>query len=247
MFVVLSITTPIDFLKGSLLQCLDSMTSFVALENFKEVQDLCEKAVEAIVLNISNGKVMKVRWNACYAAGGLLKTQHAMICHDASRQKLIQALVPVMQNCPNYKVRINASLALASVQHRQTFGELYVSTAVAVTLALEAAVTNVEDSEEIQHRSDLIDQLCITYAHLVSIANNEDVIELARRVESDQLADAMRSALLRISPEKTTVFVEARRHISTTLAQSANKDDLDQLFPAGLVDSLLVDCGNWTH
>ena len=45
------------------------MTSYVALENFKEVQDLCEKAVEAIVLNISSGKVMKVRWNACYAAG----------------------------------------------------------------------------------------------------------------------------------------------------------------------------------
>ena len=44
------------------------MTKFVSLESFKEVGELCDKAVDAIVVNIETGKVMKVRWNACYVS-----------------------------------------------------------------------------------------------------------------------------------------------------------------------------------
>ena len=93
------------------------------------------------------------------------------------------------------------------------------------------------------------------------MATVEDVCELANRLGAytDQgmyfgqlsiyafqfesplefLADAMRSALLRISPEKTTAFVEARRHINTVLVQSSSPQDLGQIFPIGLIDSLL--------
>ena len=42
------------------------MTKYVSLESFEEVAELCGKAVDAIAVNIETGKVMKVRWNACY-------------------------------------------------------------------------------------------------------------------------------------------------------------------------------------
>jgi hypothetical protein len=210
------------------------MTKFVGLDGFQEVDELCEKAVDAIVLNIASGKVMKVRWNACYAAGGVLKT--TISPHD-SRFKLIQAILPVMEACPNYKVRINAALALTSVQDRPTFQDLFVSAAVAVIKSLEAAVTNVEDTEEIQHRNDLIDQLCITYAHLISISTQADITEMNARLldQQDLIGECMRSALLRISPEKTSVFVEAKRHIHSTLNKLPT-----EIFPIGIIDSTIL-------
>ena len=50
------------------MQCLNAMTKYVSLESFEEVSELCEKAVNAIAVNIEAGKVMKVRWNACYVS-----------------------------------------------------------------------------------------------------------------------------------------------------------------------------------
>lgn len=220
-----------NFYQGSLLQCLNAMTKFVGLDEFQEVDCLCEKAVDAISVNISTGKVMKVRWNACYAAGGVLKTT---IVSRSSQHKLIQAILPVMESCPNYKVRINAALATASVPQRDLYGDLFVPSVVAVVRSLEAAVTNIEDSEEIQHRTDLIDQLCATYAHLMSLATLEDISSLDVKLAeyTDLLSESMRSALLRISPEKTSVFVTATRHVSGLSKEC-------RIFPLGLIDSIM--------
>lgn len=187
------------------------MTKFVDLSDFKEVDELCEKAIDGILVNISSGKVMKVRWNACYAAGGVLKTN---LLSQAAIDKIIKVLIPVMESCPNYKVRINAALALASVQDRPTFGSLYPASALSVIKSLESAVTNVEDSDEIQHRTDLIDQLCATYAYLITLAAQDDLSQLEGSLSEyiDLIHENVRSALLRISPEKATVFIEAKHH-----------------------------------
>jgi hypothetical protein len=50
-------------------------------------------------------KVMKVRWNACYAAGGILKTT-LLFASDNSGQRLaiIEALLPLVENFQNFKV-----------------------------------------------------------------------------------------------------------------------------------------------
>ena len=57
-----------------MLQCLNAMTKYVSLESFDEVAELCDKAVDAIAVNIEAGKVMKVRWNACYVSSLLKAT-----------------------------------------------------------------------------------------------------------------------------------------------------------------------------
>ena len=47
---------------GSLIQCLGAMTKWVQLDEFKEVEEICSNAVDAVIMNVSGGKVMKVRW-----------------------------------------------------------------------------------------------------------------------------------------------------------------------------------------
>lgn len=212
------------------------MTKFIDLSDFKEVDELCEKAIDGILVNISGGKVMKVRWNACYAAGGVLKTK---LVSQTSLDKIIKVLIPVMESCPNYKVRINAALALASVQDRLTFGSLYSASALSVIKSLEGAVTNVEDSDEIQHRTDLIDQLCATYAYLITLATPDDISHLEASMSEyiDLIHETIRSSLLRISPEKATVFIEAKRH-SMSVTKDGGRNCA--IFPVTVMDAIAM-------
>ena len=180
---------------------------------------------------------MKVRWNACYAAGGILRTKSLFRSKKCSDQ-LIQALIPVIENCPNYKVRINASLALTSVPSRDAYGDYFTKAVITIVKAMESAVTNMEDVDEVQHRTELIDQLCATYAYLLSISKPEDMMLLESQLVGyvDLLFDTMKSVLLRISPEKTSVFVEAKRHL--TSVEMSKKERHVELFPITLVDAL---------
>ena len=238
------------------------MTKWVQLNDFQEVEDICSSAVDAIVMNVSSGKVMKVRWNACYAAGGILRTRN-LFRSESFNDKLIEALIPVIEECPNYKVRINASLALMSVPTREAFDNHFSKAVVTIAKAMESTVTSFDEVEEVQvllrklihekerliyvffsflqHRTELIDQLCLTYAYLLSMATSEDVFLLESQLIGyvDLMAETMKSVLLRISPEKTTVFVEAKRHLtSETLVNNRKKDRGIELFPSSLVDAL---------
>ena len=116
--------------------------------------------------------------------------------------------------------------------------DLFFDVTLAVVKSLEAAVTNVEDTEEIQHRTDLIDQLCATYAHLMCLTTQEDVNQLETKLidyTDDLLSETMRSALLRISPEKTTVFVEAKRHMGEVMLEFGKPNSPCKIFPLGLM------------
>ena len=68
----------------------------------------------------------------------------------------------------------------------------------------------------------------------------EDVYQLETQLveyTDDLLSETMRSALLRISPEKTTVFVEAKRHMSEVMSVStkSNTSTPCKIFPLGLM------------
>ena len=125
------------------------MTKWVQLNDFQEVEDICSSAVDAIVMNVSSGKVMKVRWNACYAAGGILRTRN-LFRSESFNDKLIEALIPVIEECPNYKVRINASLALMSVPTREAFDNHFSKAVVTIAKAMESTVTSFDEVEEVQ-------------------------------------------------------------------------------------------------
>ena len=66
---------------------------------------------------------------------------------------MIQALIPVIENCTNFKVRINASLSLTSVSSRVAFGEDYLRAALTIVKAMESAYQTEADVDEVQHRT----------------------------------------------------------------------------------------------
>lgn len=220
---------------GSLLQCMDFMmvsadhgnSSMFSSED-PLVMSLIGEAVSAVALNITTGKVMKIRWNACYAAGGILKTSALFRDDPKHRWTLIEALLPIIGDFPNFKVRINGALALACVPSRTLFGSLYVDSCVAVVRSLESARSDVEEADEIQHKLDLVDQLCLTFAHLVSLVDGKDLKELDRIMGdyADLMTESMRSVALRISPEKASAFIETQRHLQAISGEGhVCKDD----------------------
>jgi hypothetical protein len=59
---------------------------------------------KAIMANITGGKIMKVRWNACYAASNILRKEEE---EGQWRTDLINCLLDMVINFHNFKV-INA-------------------------------------------------------------------------------------------------------------------------------------------
>ena len=114
------------------------------------------------------------------------------------------------------QVRINSALALTCIKSRDQFGpEQFTSSCVSTCKALESSLTNVEDADEIQHRTELIDQLCLTFSHLVALSDDQDFARLEESLGdyADLLESTMKTVMLRISPEKATGFVNARRKL----------------------------------
>ena len=62
---------------------------------------------------------------------------------------------------------------------------------------------------------------------------------MALKIENvDMLTDAFKSALLRISPEKTGVFVEAQRRIQSL--EKGHEKVPNSIFPSTIVDTLMM-------
>lgn len=210
---------------GGLLRCLDGIAceqvepnSITENDEFKSVT---LSIVDAIILNVSTGKAMKVRWNACYAAGAVFKPSY--IFEDkqlvSKRLVVIETLLPIVENFPNFKVRISAAFALACAETRNIYGEKFQDICLTVVRALDT-VHDVSEEEEAQHRSDLVDQLCLTFCHLLGLADLRDLESLNRELvenySMDTLERSLRTVTLRISPEKATTIISVKLQIQET-------------------------------
>lgn len=61
-------------------------------------------------------------------------------------------------NCKNFKVRINAALALSSPNERSAYGHFYIPVWTSLLKALENS-QNMDDFTEYKHRDNLVDQV----------------------------------------------------------------------------------------
>ena len=66
--------------------------------------------------------MMKTRWNACHAVVNLLQNPVLAPATAPWAPELFATLTSVLNSCKNYKVRINASQALAQCQTRACYG-----------------------------------------------------------------------------------------------------------------------------
>ncbi|CAG2053651.1 unnamed protein product [Timema podura] len=131
---------------GNLLRMLEEST--LCDPSFKgAVQD----AVDVLVKNSTSGSNMKVRWNACYAIGNMM-TNNALYAHGFKWQSgVFNVLGDLVVNFRNFKVRINAALALSMPATRHQYGSHFVHVWTALLDGLENSST-MEDFSEYRHQ-----------------------------------------------------------------------------------------------
>ena len=128
-------------------------------------------------------------------------------------------------------MRISAAFALTCVKSRQVFGERFQEACLITVRALDT-IHDVNEEEEVQHRADLVDQLCLTFCHLLSLADSKDLNSLnknlAENYSTDTLENSLRIVALRISPEKASTMIAVKRQLQEKFNDAPKySDDTD--------------------
>ncbi|KAI8144022.1 armadillo-type protein, partial [Fennellomyces sp. T-0311] len=121
---------------------------------------LVKAAMASVTKNIESGS-LKTRWNACHATSNMLKNAAFPIGDGYPWTEAVYgALVQSMRQCRNYKVRINACLALATPSGRDKYGRQFEMVVAAVLGAWEACHKDEESEfQELRYREQLKDQV----------------------------------------------------------------------------------------
>jgi len=227
--------------KSNVVRCIGNMLNYISPDELtpEEYSDLMEQGVRALISNISTGKSMKVRWNACYAASNLLKKDD--ITEDSGKwvSDLIDSLTSLVQNFQNFKVRINAAVAIGSVWGRPVINRQLFNILQCLMLGLESS-QNLEIFGEYQHQSNLVQQLCLTLSHIITFIQTEpEFTRLSNILHSnwDIVETSYTSSVRNIPPVKFTPILNAHNHLSSFNARSEEEKNVQQLFKCCVDDT----------
>ncbi|RZC35907.1 HEAT repeat-containing protein 6 [Asbolus verrucosus] len=193
---------------GNILQLINE--DLIEEANFKEA---IEEGIDILVKTSTSGSNMKVRWNSCYAIGNAMKNPVLFATTINWQEKVFNALIDLVMNFRNFKVRINAAVALASPKKREFYKQFFHPVWMALTKGLETA-QNMEDFNEYKHRDHLVEQICLSLGHLLTLLTKEDLAPLKDSVHSDQLKLQMRRVWERLLPEKSTILFDAHIYVT---------------------------------
>ncbi|CAI2176297.1 4075_t:CDS:10 [Funneliformis geosporum] len=145
----------------------------------REERGLIKDVVMILIKNFETG-TLKVRWNACYAAANMLRNPNFPIGLRSNNWSipLYESLIKVVQTSKNFKVRINACLALSTPTTRAKYG----GDTIMLSKILHAVVTSLEKIDnltgtgfsEVKYQEQLRNQLLNTYHHLINISSVSD-------------------------------------------------------------------------
>ncbi len=115
--------------------------------------------METLVQSVKTGSV-KVRWNACYAIGNILRNVEVQkVLPDASWcSTVFPNLVSVIRDGKNFKIRINAAASLAIPPLRKHFGLFYGAILHVLVESLET-IDEKMDFAEFKYKETLQDQV----------------------------------------------------------------------------------------
>jgi len=220
---------------GCFVRCLDGIyTDIPGMATNPDFIDVCSELITTIKLNVESGRAMKVRWNACYAASNCLKplTLFRNKRLAADRSELISALLPLIEDFPNFKVRTSAAFAVTCATSKSIFngggGDGHHPKLSEICLTTIKGLDSMYDAQEEgegQHKADLVDQLCLTFCHLIMLADASDIQEVNSALlehSPETLVASLDMVMIRISPEKGSVLVKAMSKM-TEMAKTQRK------------------------
>ena len=135
-----------------------------------------------VVRVLEGGRSAKVRWNAAYAAGNLLRNSAAHACTlvPPLLATLRQHLLPSPSSAPtssppNFKVSINAAMALACPPTRTAYSSLFCAMVrAALDCVVGCEVLVLKDWREVGYREALQAQLTVALCHVLSMLAEEE-------------------------------------------------------------------------
>lgn len=181
---------------GNLLQILQLQ----ATENTEHMQLAMSKLLDCV----RSAGSAKVKWNACHAIGNLVK-HRAFFATNQLAGILFPALIQLVVQHANFKVRINATGVLLQVELRQDFGAHFPQVWRSLLDALERS-NALDNFEEYNHRDALQQQICLAMAHLLKLAKASDLSAMREALEEDRLDEVRgtwRRVAFRIVPEQS--------------------------------------------
>ncbi|KAM7426513.1 hypothetical protein ABFA07_022212 [Porites harrisoni] len=227
--------------KSNAVRALGNFLRYIRTSSLEKAgfTEAVEKAVDALMRNLDSN-LMKVRWNACYAFGNMFRNPFLPTGTASWTSGMYSTLENVICNCKNFKVRINAVLALSVPAERRYYGDIAVYCHLYATLidALKST-ENVTDFSEFKYRDTLRRELCNSLCHMTSVMTEEDSISLAPLLEERhdtykgylveyiRQPDTQELVLEDQTSEKTTaericVIQKARTRVHEDLARSDN-------------------------
>ncbi|XP_044729219.1 HEAT repeat-containing protein 6 [Chrysoperla carnea] len=167
-------------------------------------------AIHELVKNTTTGRDVKIKWNSCYAIGNMLKNEHIYSFVKEWEGLIFPCLIKSGLQCSNFKVRINASLALSSPSKREYYG-LYWQPIWNGLVEVLNGTQHIEDFKEYKHRDMLVEQVCFTLAHLISVADIEDLQFVCENIDPhiDFVQNHISKCYEQVLPEKAAVFSSA--------------------------------------
>lgn len=145
------------------MRAIGSLLRITPQEYFENtrIMSLVRNAMEALVKNIETGS-LKTRWNACHATSNMLLNKHFPIGFMQGggiypwTGSLFQALIGSLIHCKNFKVRINACLALTRPLKRDQYGD---KLPLIIKSILEAWDTCENEYKEMKYKAQLEEQV----------------------------------------------------------------------------------------
>ncbi|KAI9031530.1 armadillo-type protein [Phycomyces nitens] len=142
-----------DKLRSNAVRALGSLLRITPCSYFDQgrIMLLLKNAMAALVKNIEGG-TLKTRWNACHAASNMLRNPDFPIGYMNREQMypwttgFYRALCLALTQCKNFKVRINACLALTRPSLQAQYGSPDQLKTI-VSSVLEAYKTCLDDKE----------------------------------------------------------------------------------------------------
>ncbi|CAH1801099.1 unnamed protein product [Owenia fusiformis] len=169
-----------DKVKSNGVRAIGNLVRYIQPRSWgkKNVVEAIDQAIIALTKAVTSGS-MKARWNACYAVGNMFKNPLLPVGTANWTSQIYSSLCSVVKDCKNYKVRINAALALSNIQQRSMYGDsgMFLSVWRSLIEALEST-EDIHDFADYKYRDTLVDQICVTVVQLVCLIAVDDLVAL---------------------------------------------------------------------